>query len=165
MKTLIDHPPLELGEINPKRHEKFSENLYNWLNSRKQKTFIKEQKVWQDSNKELWIGWKHDGELIGTRLFSVLCNGSKAETMCYPASIKLTEVPNFWENYKKLGRCAIDPEHTVSFLSSKSRWSVTGTARICNWCGQHQQLDQRKKTVVIKTWKNTEAPAQVPAIS
>lgn len=53
----------------------------------------------------------------------VLCNGSRATRVCLGgAAPALVEVENFWDQYKQVGRCAIDVSHSVGFRDEAQRF-------------------------------------------
>src|SRR3546814_9297143 len=86
-----------------------------------------------------------DGYLTGTRLMTVLGQGAKAETFAYGTLGPLEAIEGFWEQYKQMGRCVVDPEHKIAFIGDEDRWSVEGDSRSCSWCGQvHQKLVTRE---------------------
>lgn len=47
----------------------------------------------------------------------------------------MTDIADFWGRYLKIGRCAIDEDHTMHFINSENRYSMEGEIRTCNWCG------------------------------
>lgn len=129
---------LDLALIAPKLDAKFSPNLHQWL---KHRPYSELQHVYKDAEGALWIGRVDDFWFSGIRLGSVLCNGKKQGTYAYPNKGKdLTKVTDFWPNYVRNGRCAIDPEHQAYFIDDASRWLTEGGVRHCQWCGNHTQV-------------------------
>ncbi|MCK9394266.1 MAG: hypothetical protein M0Q44_01580 [Methylobacter sp.] len=55
----------------------------------------------------------------------------------------LREVPDFWNRYTDIGRCAIDQEHKIYFVGDDTRWRTAGDHRECLWCGTHAQRQLR----------------------
>lgn len=121
----------------------------------------------------LYVGWVFDGEgsawasrssvsassgricwaegctpspsLIGSRLWSVVCDGRRAKIWSY--AFKTEPVPDFWDRYLVIGKCAIDTAH--SFYDE--RWEQKGEKRrVCKWCG-HAQV-RETYTVVKERW-------------
>jgi hypothetical protein len=82
-----------------------------------------------------------DGDcLIGCRMMGVLCNGAREATANYIRERNLVEQPDFWQDYVRDGRCAIDTEHEEHFIDDTDRWVTTGDVRACQWCGHHVQV-------------------------
>ncbi len=154
---------LIVGNISPKKHERYSPNLYAWLTGKDERRHAGDHRVWKCKDGHLWIGWIFEGELIGTMLNRVLCNGRREKTMCYPASLKLKEVKGFWKRYMEIGRCAIDTAHTTPFLNSSSRWLVDGDSRCCQWCGCKQTLRRWTETVERTKWESQNDQSQATA--
>lgn len=137
-----------------KLDDKYSPNLDRWLKKRKRHTGIS-QSVFRDADAALWIGWLDEGLfLIGSRLNAVLCNGSKEDTWAYPLGRlpKMQEVSEFWNEYARVGRCAIDPTHLIHFLSRDGRFAEDGDARTCKWCGQQQRRERYVEHVDRERW-------------
>jgi len=141
--------------------DKYSPNLAAWLVEVNR--FVRswgEPKVFFDQNNAHWIGWIDSddfGCFIGAKLMTVLALGGKAQTGWHAqhrwqASSKLTEIPDFWRDYKAIGRCAIDRDHSLDFVNSDTRWTYDGDSRSCNWCGQHTQQRQ-VETVELVSWE------------
>lgn len=147
----------QLDKIAPKRHQKYSPNLYKWL--KRNPGIAAQAQVWREDNtKDLWIGFLGDDCLYwtGAMLMQVLCTGAKHSTGSY--SFKqfkgMNVVENFWKEYIRIGRCAIDPEHKVWFLNSDTRYVGTTTGRKCQWCGQEQELIEEKRYLLDRYYKN-----------
>jgi hypothetical protein len=132
---------LDIESVSPRRGAKYSPNLYRWLTSPSNKHRPQTSRIYRDAAGDLWIGMLDMGDLIGSRLIAVLCNGTKERTFCYPGLKGLQEVADFWPRYTQVGRCAIDPGHNASFLDN--RWTVTGDTRNCLWCGGATQYLHR----------------------
>ena len=89
----------------------------------------------------------------------ILCYGRKSECFCW-LSLVLEEIPDFWERYAAVGRCAIDENHTMSFIGDENRWKQTGDTRVCQWCGATQHLDRWTETVEREAWRAAPNTAQ-----
>jgi hypothetical protein len=144
-------------DIAPAKGGKYSPNLYKWLTQRDKKHRAETSKVFSAPDGGLWIGMLDDDIfLIGCRLMTVLCSGTKAKSMAYPLKQigPLEEVPDFWARYLEVGRCAIDQEHTMFFVGDETRWLVDGEKRECMWCGKAKQ---RRETYQVPRTRWIEA--------
>jgi hypothetical protein len=161
---------INLSAINPKKHPKYSPNLYKWLThpDRKNSRLFEEIKVYRDSNDFLWIGYidpkfKGYSEFLSARLYGVLCNGSK-EKWSWRTGEGMVEVEGFWQKYEAIGRCAIDQNHEKVFTGDKTRWQHNGSTRHCQWCGQvTQRLHTWTEVVTKMAWRNVEGVKAQPA--
>lgn len=145
---------LDLAAINPRNGPQFSPNLYRFLKRRGQ-AWADACRVYRDADNILWIGSLDDGWLHGARLMGVLCYGPGEQVWAHlPGSLGgLQEVPQFWTDYMRIGRCAIDPEHKRSFIGDETRWAVHGDERSCLWCGNaHQKLETWVEEVRHERW-------------
>jgi hypothetical protein len=130
---------VNLNAISPKRGSKYSPNLHKWL-SGKSAGFRKLVQVFRDEQGILYIGFKDDLFFNGSKLIGVLCNGNKEPSWAHQGPDTFTLVPDFWERYTAVGRCAIDDTHTMTFQNDDDRWKVKGDERCCTWCNQARQL-------------------------
>ena len=146
---------IDVKLINPKNHEKYSPNLYKWLKKRDESNRQK-YRVYKKDDGVLYIGEILDGGLSGTRLITVLCLGSKAEELFFCDKNQYKEVVGFWENYIRIGRCAIDPEHREYFSCAGSRFIESNECRVCNWCGQKQKKVITTRVIQDVSWVNFE---------
>lgn len=145
---------LNVALIAPERGTKYSPNLYRWLTSKRNKTRMSALRVYRDTEGAFWIGMLVGRELFGSKLIAVLCNGAREETAAWQG-IDAVEIPGFWDRYTVDGRCAIDEDHTMGFINGESRWSVSGDARTCQWCGKHSQTLKRwTEQVQREEWVN-----------
>ncbi|MCL4526433.1 MAG: hypothetical protein M1492_08060 [Gammaproteobacteria bacterium] len=145
---------LDLAAINPSNGLQFSPNLYRFLRKHGS-TRAKTWRVFRDGDNTLWVGLLDDGWLHGARLMGILCYGAREQAWAHvPGSIcDLHEVPQFWTDYMRIGRCAIDPEHRMSFIGDETRWSVHGNERSCLWCGNaRQRLETWVEEVRHERW-------------
>jgi hypothetical protein len=81
---------------------------------------------------------------------SALCHGSKAERSAHCFGSGLEQVVGFWNDYLKVGRCAIDPTHEKEFKSD--RYSMEDEVRTCLWCGVQHDLVMTPRTVIDESW-------------
>jgi len=84
----------------------------------------------------------------------VLCLGKKAGLLCISKfERELTILPDFWAEYTRRGRCAIDTEHQIGFVGGNERYKVIdGTRRVCQWCGHEQTLIKWEETIERTRW-------------
>ncbi|WP_247655481.1 hypothetical protein [Hydrogenophaga aromaticivorans] len=143
---------LDLQSIHPRQGAKFSPNLYRWLTLHRRKHRVWTSRVYTDKQGVLWIGMLDLGDLIGSRLYGVLCNGSQEESCCWVRTQGLVEVTDFWPRYMRDGRCAIDTGHEQFFLGDETRWKTDGEERECQWCGHSQVMSRRTETIEHKVW-------------
>lgn len=145
---------------NPRLKPSYSPNLHKYLkkyaaNMPKHWT----PKIYRSKEDDLWIGYfdpsvpatSEDG-LIGIRVIRALVNGAKAYSekgwhLGYgPANME--HIPDFWERYIAIGRCAIDTKHRQYFIDIREdRYTMDGDIRTCTWCGA-----QHKRHIEIKTY-------------
>lgn len=156
---------LDLSLIRPSRGDKFSPNLYAWLNAPRRRHRSPRTRVYRDTEGTLWIGMFFRGDLVGSKLYGVLCNGSAEPTACWSTLRGPVEITDFWERYAAIGRCAIDTKHTQNFIGDDKRWSATQDGqghhgeqrqRTCLWCGRFSQtLVRWTETVERQEWLQT----------
>lgn len=145
---------LDLTSISPARGAKFSPNLYRFLLRARSQAIRQYGRVYRDESGTLWLGYFFDGDLIGARLMNVLCEGAKTTTFSFSKLGPLIEVEDFWSRYQAIGRCAIDPEHAITFIDDKTRWEEDGEQRECLWCSnarQHRVI--RTRQVSYDSWE------------
>lgn len=142
--------------INPSNGTKFSPNLRKWLMKHHKNALPKVYREKKDG--AIWFGYidKQFG-LMGTHGFGVLCDGGKdgSGNRDWLNEKTLVELPNFWRDYAKRGRCVFDPEHDHHFIGDGDRWIVSGRGqyRSCRWCGEcHQQLFKWTEKVKREKW-------------
>lgn len=160
-QIIVGHPTMRLRNIEPGRRPGFSPNLYRYLKSHGH--FFRDGGVLDCAYRvtagtrlaeccgagTMMIGYMYDGDFIGSRIMSALCNGAQAERFCYPAGAEV--IPGFWDMYLKVGRCAIDPAHTEQF-SGGDRFEVSGDERVCRWCGAVQHRVVKPRIVFDEFW-------------
>jgi len=93
-----------------------------------------------------------DSDFVGVRLIAALARGAKAEGMFYPGlASDIEPIPDFWEKYLEVGRCAIDPAHSEHFVGS-DRFVADGDIRTCLWCGAKQRRVLVPRVVHDESW-------------
>jgi len=92
----------------------------------------------------------------GVMLNRVLCLGSQAQVFAYPKASDFEIVPGFWDEYRRIGRCAIDTEHKTYFFGTDDRWEYGDDEhRACSWCGFEQERRERVITKTVCEWVKT----------
>lgn len=159
----------DLKCIAPEKAESFSPNLHEWLKrivlkgGRLSSEHVYRVRAGTRLSQlygagTLFIGasdpsYPEDRDLFGARLIGVLCNGAKEGVYCFPGALgALDRVDDFWPRYRKVGRCAIDPEHREHFIGPE-RYAVSGHKRVCKWCGAGQRLRIVKRVVRDEVWE------------
>lgn len=151
---------LDFDAINPKHGAKFSPNLYKWIvGTLKAKPLycqFEKLEVYKDGDGCLYIGFartEDKGWLFGNQLFQILGGGQSLRSIFAIDVTKMTPLKNFWHDYIKRGRCAIDKQHKQNFIGDETRWLIAGNARACQWCGNAmQKLTKRKEVVIHEVW-------------
>ena len=150
--------PQEIQAFSPENGDKYSPNLFQWLRKNAGGVFDIQVVTRLDRPathhplRRLYVGFFYDGDFNGVALMRVLAEGRLAQSLCHTASV-FEPLPDFWERYKAVGRCAIDVAHDMDFLNAESRFQTCGDARTCNWCGAKQHLEREEITRVRETWK------------
>lgn len=102
-----------------------------------------------------WIEGDGTGDLFGSHLIGVLCNGTGEDRFCYPVALNsLTTIVDFWPQYLAIGRCAIDPAHAMWPNAERFTFAKAGRTRACNWCGLRQHRHTIKRVVRDTVWSN-----------
>ncbi len=146
---------VDLSVIDPKNGKKYSPNIFRFLKKISKRYGLQEIGVYIDNQKTKWIGiLRDDGWFSGCRLTAVLCYGAKEQIYAHPNITGLREINDFWNEYERIGRCAIDPEHQMFFIDDNSRWLINGNERKCIWCDScMQSLTKVKKMIAINKWQ------------
>jgi hypothetical protein len=146
---------LDPSRFLPSKHPKYSPNLYEYLTAPSKKQILKRARVFRDAGNVLWLGYLDDlGSLIGSKMAVILRDGASTWAYSYCPN-GFVEVENFWDEYERVGRCAVDPTHQGSFANTESRWKLTGNMRCCQWCGNAtQMLVEIPRTVIDKVWQD-----------
>lgn len=151
---------LDIEAINPKRHSKYSANLYKWLKQSRNVAFNRTRVFLLPDDDGQYISWKprqiligslYDGCVGGRRLSDILCGsrGVFSNTYCYPPAFKFIDITDeFWSEYIRDGRCAIDRSHIGFFSRDESRYQHAGSTRKCRWCGKWFNKVIRKQVTV-----------------
>lgn len=162
-----------VASVDPKVHEKYSPNLHKFLSrlpaylkERGLEFYIRQYKADGESEPgQLTLGYpeKHIVSHTEVRLLNVLCadrmtrNVSAMLTTTYDpdGTMSWTELPGLWEEYQRIGRCAFDPEHRMSFRDwyRQERWDFKSNGhRTCNWCGLQQVIKKIRRVVYDSVW-------------
>jgi len=146
---------LDFSKIDPKKFQAYSPNLYKYLN--KDKIAQYKAEVWIDETGYKWLGYIDDETcFIGEKLNWVLCVGARESSSCYSLLRlgRLSKVDDFWDEYIRIGRCAIDKNHTTNYLNSDSRYIENDNKRVCQWCGHKQYKRRWEETIQREEWVN-----------
>lgn len=155
MLLTIERNNLDLEVVSSEKGSQYSRNFYLWLKSQSSRVWA--FRVYREKSTNcLWVGILDGRELIGSKLIAILCNGAKEKTAAWQG-IDAVEVEGFWDAYMAIGRCAIDPEHSMYFVDEATRWNVVGESRHCLWCKKASQvLTRHTHEVVTHKWQNSE---------
>lgn len=135
-ETHLSFAQLDLASIDPVRGAKYSPNLYAFLQTHRDSGILRHSSVYRDAKGALWLGFIDDqGSFNGVKLWRVLTYGRKAQFFCYTDLGSLTEIPDFWAQYRRDGRCVFDRAHEALFIGSGTRWRTENGIRHCQWCG------------------------------
>lgn len=168
--AIVGHKTLRLADLMPDKFPSFSPNLYRWMKRHSHfyrdggtadsvyrvKAGSRSAEIFGEGR--LLIGHPLNGHAMdtdfsGSRLLGALANGDRERRYCYTQIVgDLELVEGFWDRYLQVGRCAIDPEHSVYFSSSSERFSVRGDHRTCLWCGHHQTRHVTARIVHDEIW-------------
>ncbi len=152
----------DLERIVPQKHPRYSRNLYLWI----RKNFCGAN-AWPLQNVRVYarradkmrpyIGCMDDlSWFFGSQLMGVLSYGSKEQMLAFddkpPQEESFILQENFWPEYIRKGRCAIDPKHDIAFKDEATRWKTSGDTRTCLWCGTTQHLVIKRRIVTDEVW-------------
>lgn len=106
----------------------------------------------------LYLGIPDDGWLCPAwQLSHALGMGTRSQSCAmapcqFPMGFKDVTV-EFMDLYIRLGKCAIDPEHTLYGENHRFKMSTADGQRVCEWCGLLQYRHERPRTVIDITWE------------
>lgn len=143
---------LTLDSISPSLGARYCPNLHAFLKYWANVSVRLFGRVYREPDDTLWLGFPVESVFEGAMLSHVLCKGARTPvaTLTDLAST-LTEVDDFWVNYRRDGRCAIDPTHSADFLGAGTRWAKHGDERSCQWCKKFtQRLHRYTETEAVK---------------
>lgn len=101
-----------------------------------------------------------DGDFIGARLRSVLCE-ERPEIYSFGGIKLIDATDDLVKIYLETGRCAFDKKHGLSFVDNSNRYSeIDEKTKKCNWCGTilHKSILTEVKTTLITRW--TDVPLE-----
>ena len=147
----VKHFPL--AAIAHESGDKFSPNLHKWLRGRR--CGVWKHGAFDSGDGRKIIGFLDDQNfLMGAELIQILCRGAKADAWAFPPTAgPFVEDVGFWRRYLENGRCALDPQHGMLFLTGE-RWNESGDTRTCLWCGHRQHLKTWTESVERRRWVN-----------
>ena len=151
---------VNLKDIDPKKSDKFSVGLNRFMRKHKHQALnVYTVKSRSHIRPRLFIGHTRDepGWFYGVDFFAAIHHGGRAEVFAFPPGLgmKFEPIPDFWERYIKVGRCAFDPDHK----SYGERWESAGDTRTCRWCGVVQRRVTWTETVERERWEATDGNA------
>ena len=146
-----------IDSVNPANNKfgKFSPRMYKFLLKYKNKDI----KAYQKSDE--------DGVLIGyadldgwdvTSLFNICRSYGKLDRLVFldKTMYKLTEIPHWFDDYQKIGRCIYTPHDWTWIANGDNRfgYSNLGHIRTCNWCGEvaHRKVCKEVETNWREIW-------------
>ncbi len=149
-------------DFRPDLDPKYSPNFYRFLTSRKRRLFAAYSTGYRHEDGSIWFGHiDPDSQtwFTGCQIMRIFCVGAGAEIFAHVGLAKhLTPIPDFWELYREKGRCAIDPEHKISFVGDEaSRYAYQGDVRTCRNCGAKHRRVRHEEVVVSETWASLDA--------
>ena len=162
-----------IASVDPKVHEKYSLNFHKFLS--RLPNYLKERglefysRLYKADNEsepaEITLGFARPDLSTHTevRLFKILCqhymcrDSEAMLTTTYDpdGTMSWTELAGLWEEYQRIGRCAFDPEHRMSFRDwyRQERWDFKSNGhRTCNWCGLQQVIKKIRRVVYDSVW-------------
>ena len=136
--------------VRPEYKPSYSPSLFRWMRKTQKESpsLFKDLRVFRTVNADhsphaLFIGvsWDDSLSFCGSRMSGVLCHGGR-ETRGVHTHLTIGKnlidvADDFWEEYLRVGRCAIDPRHMTHFASDSPRYEFPDdNTRVCLWCGE-----------------------------
>jgi len=169
MSTTTDNPPSLETEgnitLDQLRHligddesPKYSTNLRAWLRKEARRRRGGPNPEWticvflNPVTGTLYIGFRHDREVMGCPLPSVLTKGKQADSGCWMRSANWPVIADFWDRYVAEGICYLDANHS----GYPERWETNpaGDLRTCRWCGRREALVHRQVVKTYSAWEH-----------
>lgn len=128
---------------------RYSPNFRKWYRKNRAKEITWGRFNAFDSGTGLYIGYRFDGQVIGSNLNQIINEGASAQLGSWCGSGIWKVVKDFWKSYEKSGICYTDPNHR----HYKSRWeNATEDTRRCVYCGLKQRREIRTRTETFFVW-------------
>ncbi len=156
---------IDLALIAPRPDGKFSTNLWRHLKKRslryrlqvfqRTRSFIDgsptDPKDWHMG--DIWIGDNPGpGWIHGHTLRELVQDRCGAIGWAIPLGVggyrEITQ--ELWATYLLIGRCAWDRHHFDFMRNNEHRFTLVGTTRRCNWCGEWQHLVVKKHVRIAR---------------
>jgi len=135
----------------PTKNPAYSPNLYKWMRARHNIIRAYVRLYREVSTGHLYLGYQdEDSWFYGAMLNRILTVGSRAWVGAMMPERRFEHVSGFWDEYLKLGRCAIDKDHETNFLGN--RWEEGENDRVCLWCGREQTKKQKTVSRIVTYW-------------
>lgn len=156
---------MNINSIKPKTPEvsdKYSWGIYKWL-----KTNGTNFRVLLDPSKDKtltrrlnFISDEGGRGTIGSNVHSIMTGQRTLYCFSLCPLHKYTDVTDwFWSNYLRFGRCMVDPEHSMWFLSDDGRYTmINKNSKRCNWCGKYFKRDIKKQVSIkrVEHWEEVQ---------
>lgn len=156
---------VELNAIKPKTSgisDKYSANLYKYLKKNPQSRVYTPiaEKYSKDtfSAGDVWLGVFHIVGLTGIagKRLQMILSGENSMNHLMPANREeyVDITAKFFEDYKEIGRCLLDPSHTGWLRYDEGRFTFSENARTCNWCGRTQLKTTTTVCKAVELWED-----------
>jgi hypothetical protein len=151
-----------IAAVSHRVHERYSPNLHAWLvkNSQSAEPLVTGLGPSPVDGSHTWLLIGHfdtGGWFSGSSVRRILGSGLKTQRWAHLPGHVIEGGSEFWAEYFRIGRCALDPAHKTSFLNADKRWATDGDHRTCTWCGAEQRLRKWEETVAREKWELVDA--------
>jgi len=146
IQQLIKHRPSG-------RADKYSLNLHRWLYNKNNSgaIIITEAFRLKENPTDTHLGYETWTTFM-SNVLDIISVGWRAKSYFYNDGIAFEQIPNFWQNYHKDGKCYLDPEHKL--YPDNERWEmIDDDHRRCRWCGREEKLERYEEVVQRQRWK------------
>ena len=153
---IIDSKYIE--SVNPTNNKfgKFSPRMYTFLRKHKGEDIRAYQK---DDEDGVLIGRVEPDGWDIIALFDICCLYSQINKLVFldKTMYKLTEIPHWFDDYQKIGRCIYTPHDWTWIANGDNRFTYSnlGHIRTCNWCGKvaHRKVSKEKEIHWKEIWE------------
>lgn len=161
-----------LKAIDPKRDPKYSASLHKFLKKNPECCHVYDGNaescpdVMYDKARRrcFFIGYMDEkcfvGDYHAADMATVICRGGRTLVNVYVQTTDKSEpwpeIENFWDEYVRIGKCAVDPQHIVYTEDARYELSADGESRKCRWCGKTFVKKETVVTRIVTSW--VEAP-------
>ncbi len=151
---------LDQIQANDKRKDRYSLNLYRFLRKKPHyhQVFlhcgIAGQEHWDPERTlvpAIFVGLGDAPFILGARLSEIICKGGSTQTAAHALFDHCVEITDaFWARYIEIGKCAIDPEHTL--YADSDRYAEVEETRRCRWCGRIEHVQEELQMQRRRVW-------------